>query len=129
MGELNLDAAREARLEAQGERAFTFGEERYELPAEIPYSIVELLMTGAAAGGGTDLTEAQAIAIGINALPALLGEGQMERFRAANPSATDVNELVGWILREYGLVKDAPQANGSGGGGGEIDPKSPPSSE
>lgn len=114
MGEFNLDAARAARSEAQADRHFMFGGERFELPSELPYEVVERLITT----GGMDgkISEATAIAAGVNALPGLLGEAEFDRFRSHRPSAADVNELVDWILREYGLVREVEE-------GAEVDPK------
>jgi hypothetical protein len=106
MGQFDLDAARAARAEKFEDRSFTFEGERFELPAEMPYDVVV-----AAQGGELD---------GI--MRGLLGDEAHARFIALRPSAGDVNDLVGWLMPEYGL--GTPAQNGASG---EPDPKSPPS--
>lgn len=107
MSGFDLDAARAARAEKVEDKFFTFKGERFELPGEMPYDAV------VAAQGETP--ELDAI------MRALLGDDHA-RFVALRPSAGDVNDLVGWLMPEYGL--GTPAQNGASG---EPDPKPQPS--
>jgi hypothetical protein len=108
MSGFDLDAAKAARAEKVEAKHFTFGGERFDLPAEMPYEVV------VAAQG--DTAELDGIMRG------LLGDEAHARFVALKPSAGDVNDLVGWLMPEYGL--GTPAQNGASG---EPDPKLPPS--
>jgi hypothetical protein len=109
MGEFDLDAAKAARAEKVEDKFFTFGGERFDLPSEMPYDVV---VAAQSADGELD---------GI--MRGLLGDDEAyARFVALKPSAGDVNDLVGWLMPEYGL--GTPATNGASG---EPDPKLPPS--
>lgn len=95
MSEINLDEARQARLEQADERSFTFRGERFVLPAELPYEVLGPL--GALAGNEMDLVALRAC------LVALLGSEEHDRFEALRPSLADVNELVGKLVVDYGI--------------------------
>lgn len=110
---IDLDAARAARLEAEGERSFTFRGERFSLPDELPYELLEPI--GRLGANERDMGALRDV------IAALLGEDAHERFVALRPSLPDLNELVGRLFGEYGLT---PSAEGGAAG----DPKSPPSS-
>lgn len=114
MSGFDLDAARAARVEKLDERYFTFGGERFELPAEIPFEAIESNLGALAAGDLTGLT---------GFMKTLLGDEAHARFASHTPSVADVNELVGWLMKDYGL-----NVTGQNGASGEsIDPKLPPS--
>lgn len=101
-GVIDLDAARAARREAQGEApTVVFGGETFVLPPELPYTALEALRgmadTETAPGAMVDLTRA------------LLGDGY-ERFTALDPSMEDVTELVGGAMNEYGVKRPLPSS-------------------
>lgn len=96
---IDLDAARAqreaARREADGKGPIVkLGGAEYELSPEMPYGVLEALVLVSdedkAAGALTDLTKS------------LLGE-HYESFLDAELSMDDVNELLGGVLREYGM--------------------------
>lgn len=96
---IDLDEAKQkreaARRESEGKGpVIKFGGVDYELPAELPYGVLEALAQVAdeeqAAGALTSMTRS------------LLGE-YYENFTDTNPSMDDVNELIGGAMREYGL--------------------------
>ena len=93
--------------------------ERFELPAELPYEVLEPI--GRLAADERDLGALTAT------MRALMGEAEHARFAALRPSIADLNALVGALMAEYGLAGSPASENGDGGGGG-LDPKSPPSS-
>lgn len=105
MSGFDLDAARTARAEKLEAHHFTFKGERFDLPAEIPYEAVVAAQSGELGG----------------IMTALLGDEAHARFVALKPSAGDVNDLVGWLMPEYGL--GTPAQNGAV----ELDPKPQPS--
>lgn len=115
MGEINLDTARAAREEVKAERTFVFRGETFELPAELPYEVLEPI-------GILGLNPDNLGAIR-EVMRAILGQEAHDRFESLKPSIPDLNELVGGLFSEYGLGNlKAP-----GGDGGGLDPKSPPS--
>lgn len=114
MSGFDLDAAREARVEKLGERFFMYRGERFDLPEELPYTVVEPIGM---------LVENEANILALRAtMVELLGPETHERFEAMRPSLPDLNDLVEYLFIEYGLGK--PATNGAPG---EIDPKSQPS--
>lgn len=121
MGEIDLDAKRQARLEAQAEeRSFRFQGERFILPPELSWDATELALELHSTGNPDLLTPA---------LEAIIGTEEWPRFKATGPALADINELVGALLQEYGLAVIAPEAdNGDGEGAGvELNPKLQPS--
>jgi hypothetical protein len=114
MTEINLDEARAARAEKLDEQAFTFKGERFELPAELPYSVLGPI-------GALVENEQNLLALR-GTMVELLGEEGHARFEALGPSIADLNVLVEGIFKGYGL--GTPATNGASG---ELDPKSPPS--
>lgn len=121
MGEIDLDAARQARLEQSGGRSFTFRGERFELPPELPYAVLEPLTRL-----GRNERDLGALR---DTMAALLGQESHARFESLDPSLADLNELVGFLFVEYGLGGES-SSNGAGAGevAGAPGPKSPPSS-
>lgn len=106
----DLDAARAARLEAQGERPlFLFGGQKFELPAELPAEFAYLLDTA-------DAKET---------IRYLLGD-QFDEFWAHRPSKEDLIELVAWVTKRYGssLGESQASAEPSTNGGSRSRPTS-----
>lgn len=86
---LDLDALREARAEASGEKpTVKLGGTTYELPAELPWAVVEAASTN----------EPSAI---VNAIKTMLGE-QWADFEKHNLSAGDMTALIEHIGQMYG---------------------------
>lgn len=120
MGGIDLDAARQAREEVAAERFFVFHDQRFDLPADLPYDVLEGI--GRLAVNEADLGAITAVMV------ALLGEEDHERFRSLRPSLADLNDLVAAMFVEYNLGQSAAAAAADGDdGGGNLDPKSPPS--
>jgi hypothetical protein len=85
---IDLDAARKARAETNGEPIeISFGGESFELPPEAPWEMVRASMRGDSDG----------------ALEALLGPGGYERLRTLSPSFKDIEALMDEVTKEYGL--------------------------
>lgn len=86
---IDLDAARAARAEAQGEKpTIVFGGETWTLPAELPWAVAE----AATAGDG---------AAALKAIELLLGE-QWPAFKKHNPTLADIMVIVEGIGDIYG---------------------------
>lgn len=89
MGTLDLDAARAARAEAKQENhVVVFGGEKFELPPEPPWEMVELPAMGDAPGG----------------VRALLGDEQYIAFKRHRPSVPDMVALLEGAVGLYGLT-------------------------
>lgn len=114
MGTIDLDAARKARVEVEGDRHFVFKGERFTLPDELPYEVLGPI--GALVENEQDLIALR------DTMVAILGKEAHGRFAELSPSIGDLNELVRGLFVEYGL--GAAAANGEAG---ELDPKSQPS--
>lgn len=85
----DLDAVRAARAEAQADApVVTFGGKEYQLPAEMPWSVVEAAASGDAAGV-------------VQAVKALLGD-QWEDFASHGLSVADMTALMEHIGTLYG---------------------------
>lgn len=95
---IDLDAARAARREAQGEPpTVTFGGETFNLPVELPFDISEM---------GTRLNEAQTsteVAAAMRDTMKMLLADDYDRFMALRPSTQDLVVLVEGIPKEYGI--------------------------
>lgn len=109
MSDFDLDAKRAARREALGDpKVITWAGVDWELPVELPYEVLEqhrLLTLG-------DL----GAVVGI--VKALLGDEWDAFVAAKRPSMQDCDELVGAMLKLYGLkVIEAGDEDG-----GETDP-------
>lgn len=102
---IDLDKARAARMEAKGTGpVIKLGGEEYQLPVEMPYSVLEAMAPladdnpedNAAPGALTGLAKA------------LLGE----HYEAIAPqlSVDDLNALIEGVMEEYG-VADGPLAS------------------
>ena len=103
MGTINLDAKRRARLEAKGEGPqVVWGGKTFKFAPELPYEALEVL-------GDNEQPDSPGAQIAF--IRALLGK-DYDRFRAKNPSAEDVGELVTGLLREYGIVSENGDAPG-----------------
>ena len=97
--EINLDAARAARAEANGEHnTVTFGGQVFDLPVECPYTFAEAL----------NRDDPQAM------LHALLGADDAARFLALGPTVPDLTELVVGVARVYGLGAEGNSAASNG---------------
>ena len=105
MTEINLDAARAARLEQAGERSFVFKGERFALPDELPYDVLGPIALLA--------VDDRNIAALRDVMVAVLGVEEHGRFEALRPSLADVNELVGALMDEYGMGAPAGEDNGA----------------
>lgn len=93
---IDLDAKRAARREAQGVGPeVIFGGVTYELPAELPFGVLEAFRAFA-----KEETAPSALA---DVAQALLGE-HYEAFKASKPSVADLNELIGGVMQEYGVA-------------------------
>jgi hypothetical protein len=96
--ELDLDAKRAARAEAEAEpKTVILGAQSFTLPTELPFRIAELWTTGDLSGG----------------LKLLLSD-QIEAFWTTNPSAQDIQALVEGIVEMYGLG-ELGESSASGG--------------
>lgn len=99
---IDLDAARAARKEANGEGPVVrFGGQDYELPAELPFAVLEAMR-------GLQNEETAAASI-VEMTEALLGP-HYAAIRAAGLSVDDMNELVGGVLTEYGVDRPLPSS-------------------
>lgn len=86
---LDLDAARAARQEANGEVPIVrFGGREFTLPVEMPWTVAE------AAAGGDGASALRAVRL-------LLGDQWVE-FEALNPSVADVLEIIQGVAAIYG---------------------------
>lgn len=111
MRSLDLDAARAARAEAQGEPpVVTFGGEQFTLPAELPLRYAWALIDNDHEG----------------ALK-MLFNGQHERFLAKDPSRDDVLALIKGIPLLYG-IGDEGESPASGGSSNDGSSPSRPTS-
>jgi hypothetical protein len=87
---LDLDAARAARSEAQGEApSILFGGTTFDLPVELPWEIAEAAAAGDGAGA-------------LRAIELLLGDRWAE-FKALKPSLADVMVIVEGLGEIYGV--------------------------
>ena len=98
---IDLDARRRARAaEAEADHEpveITFGDSKFELPAELPWRFASLLFRG----------EVDA------ALAAAFGESEYERFMGLDPSVDDVQGLVEDLSAAYGLSEGESLASAS----------------
>lgn len=92
---IDLDKARAARREAQGEGPeIIFGGVTYELSTEIPFGVLEAFR-------GLSRDDPSAIA---DIAKALLGKHYTAFLNTdPPPSLDDFNELIGGVLEEYGV--------------------------
>lgn len=101
MEPLDLDAARAARAEANGEpRSFILSGETFELPVELAWDFTEVFSSG-------EVTRI---------LEYLLGPSQFERFRNLEPKPTDpdVTALVEALPQFYGpAAGESPASSAS----------------
>lgn len=87
---IDLDAARAARAEANGEAPIVrFGGVDYVLPVELPWAMVEAAASGDAGGL-------------VQAVKLLLGD-QWATFEAEQPSISDMRILVENVAELYGV--------------------------
>lgn len=90
--DLDVDAAKAARREAQGKNPiFTFGGETFTLPIELPFSIMLEV---------EELGDAPPSLV----LRGLLEEEQWEKFKALKPTMDDIEVLFKWIDEVYGMT-------------------------
>lgn len=103
MGEINLDAARAARVEA-GETKHTvrFGGKKFVLPSELPIEFMVALGESTTRGW-------PALIEGLR----LLLDGQFDDFYALHPTADDMEVLSEGIAKQY-LGTDLPNSSTSG---------------
>jgi len=108
---VDLDAARAARAEANGQApTVKFGGQVFELPTEMPYTIVESVNAMQAAqedGDGYGITK-QLTAIAVD----LFGD-RYEEFLKLHPSMLDMQILLENIAPLYGLTSGESQASES----------------
>jgi hypothetical protein len=95
MTTIDLDKAKAARAEATGERhTFTWQGDTYTLPPELPVEFLEA--TGAMARGNPPDIMAMARSL-------FADEPTWEKFRAGDPTANDVVELLNVVGQLYGF--------------------------
>ena len=105
-GTFDLDAARQARLEAAGNPAgpsFTFRGEAFRGPPELPYDVLN--------GVGRLSRDDQDLGAITEVMRELLG-ADYERFAALRPSLPDLNDLLGYLMGYYGLAPEAKNGVG-----------------
>lgn len=110
-GTVDLDAARAARAEANGERpTVTFGGKTYELPIEMPFAIVESV--GELQKAQDDQDGIAVAGILANIAQSMFGDRYQE-FLAAGPSMTDMQSLLENVAGLYGLTPgESPASEG-----------------
>lgn len=108
-GQLDLDAARAARAEANGERpTVKFGGQIFELPVEMPFGIVEsvnAMQLAQETGDGYEVTKSLA------AIAKDLFGDKYEAFLAFHPSMLDMQALLENIAPIYGLNQGESSAS------------------
>ena len=112
---VNLDAARAARSEAQGEHpTVTLGGQVFELPVELPFAVVEMVgeLAGAAATTDDPNAGAEAATIIGRIARALFGT-RYQDFIDLGPSLADINAVLEGIAPLYGLGLGESQASES----------------
>lgn len=109
MGNVDLDAARAARAEQNGEHpTVTFGGEMFELPTEMPFTIVESVNEMQKAQEEGDGYAISKLLTGI--AQDLFGE-RYEEFLTKHPSMLDMQSLLENIAPLYGLDQGESQAS------------------
>lgn len=107
----DLDAARAARLEAEGDpKTFVFGGREFTLPVECPVEVGDLWVKKEVLDG----------------FRVLLGD-QAEAFVALRPTNQDLDVLLPAIVKAYGF-KDAGESSASNGSSPSISSRSRPTS-
>lgn len=99
--EVDLDAAREARLREAGREApkLRFAGKVYDLPVELSFRVAMMM------DGGVDNTGMLGI------IEALLGEEQYAEFIKADPSMNDIIALFRGLLPLYGVAEGESSAS------------------
>lgn len=92
---IDLDAARAARLEKSEPKAFVLGGERFDLPMELPLKVGTLWGTGDVDAG----------------FRLLLGEEAFVRFEVLPLSAQDLSELLDGLGKMYGFASGESEAS------------------
>lgn len=111
MPELNLDAAKAARMEAMGEpKVLVFGGETFELPPELLLEHADIFVAG----------DPKSI------ITALVGEARIERFMEHKPSLEDVKVLAEGLKGLYGI--EVPESSASNGSSPRASSRSRPTS-
>jgi hypothetical protein len=109
MAEFDLDAARAARAEANGEApTVKFGGVVFVLPVEMPYQIVESVNAMQAAsekGDGYTVTQM------LSAIAKDLFGDRFEEFLSFHPSMLDMQALLENVAPMYGLTAGESQAS------------------
>lgn len=109
MAEFDLDAARAARAEANGEApTVKFGGTVFALPVEMPYTIVESvnqMQAAQEAGDGYKVTQM------LSAMARDLFGDRFEEFLAFHPSMLDMQALLENVAPLYGLTPGESQAS------------------
>lgn len=109
MAEFDLDAARAARAEANGEApTVKFGGVVFTLPVEMPYAIVENvneMQAAQLAGDGYKVTQA------LSAIAQDLFGDRFQEFLAFHPSMLDMQALLENVAPMYGLTAGESQAS------------------
>jgi hypothetical protein len=102
MANVDLDKARAARAEANGEApTVTFGGEVFTLPVEMPFGIIERVGDMTKAQEQQDGLELAAILSDISRM--LFGE-RFEEFNALQPSMVDMQVLLDSVVPLYGAT-------------------------
>lgn len=131
MAEIDLNARRAARREASGEALVVrIGDERLEMPTELPLAVIDELEGLAGDVDAEQLDEAadrEAVESLNRATRALFGEDGWRRFTGAGASLDDLLETVEAVLEHYGvsMAKASASAGSSVSGGASSRPISP----
>lgn len=98
--QVDLDAARQARREAEGEApVVVFGGKSFELPVEMPFTFVEATAEYNRASKAEDGTAASGVLADM--VRAVFGS-QYSEFMSLNPSVKDIEELMSGVAGMYG---------------------------
>jgi hypothetical protein len=108
-GQVDLDAARAARAETNGEHpTVKFGDTVFELPIEMPFGIVESVNAMQAAQESSD---GYAVTRSIAAIAQDLFGESYEKFMEKGPSMLDMQMLLENVAPLYGLTAGESQAS------------------
>lgn len=108
-GQVDLDAARAARAEQNGERpTVIFGGKTFELPVEMPFTIVESVNEMQAASESGD---GYTISRKLNEIASDLFGDRYKEFLEQHPSMPDMQALLENIAPLYGLNQGESSAS------------------
>lgn len=101
---MDLDKARAARREAAKiHPEVIFGGEKFELPLEMPYSVVKAMMGLTTLKGQEGVQKATIVNQVMDTIMKNLLGKNIDRFNALTPSYEDLFALMDGLLEEYGI--------------------------